>query len=544
MRLLSACLLLLSLGCARTSEFIGRIPQAQPDAGATIPEWNCGPRCFRDPGIPAPPEGPFTGAPDPAVPALVYPLAGSLHPINLAPPEFQWRCDGAREKTYRIRLTAAAEPARRYDFYVPCRPPPDIPTPAPIDQCTYPLPARVWRAVADENRDAEVIVTVEAADRQRGTVASSAMMRIAFSPEPLDAGIYYFAREGTGPAVGRIKRALAGGGAAQDFLLPMTGSNRFACAGCHAVSRDGRTLAFTVSDRNGFFSTVRVEAPSPPLVAPPDPPQIDAATMAVNADGSLALVSHDGPGGNGQLVVRETATGKEIKRLDPPGGRKVFFPDWSRQGQIVATLATREENAWTVLNGDIVVFPFDGVGFGPMRTVVAGDAALFHFYPSWSPDGDWIVFVSAPAGGSSYHNAQARLRLVSSDGARLVELGRAVHEPGKAATWPRFAPVSQAGGKLLFISFDSNMDYGYLLKNGIDPLGGWPQLWLAAVDLRKLPAAPAVGDPSSAPVWLPFQDPRLASVLGAWTERLVCGERSPCGAGASCDAGRCVPAAP
>jgi hypothetical protein len=90
----------------------------------------------------------------------------------------------------------------------------------------------------------------------------------------------------------------------------------------------------------------------------------------------------------------------------------------------------------------------------------------------------------------------------------------------------------------MFISFDSKLDYGHLLKSSLDPTGGWPQLWLAAIDLRKLASG---ADPSSAPVWLPFQNKGFASVLGVWAERLVCGAQSPCGYGARCEAGRCVP---
>jgi hypothetical protein len=516
----SAWLTILTLlACSRTTEFIG-----------VVPEWNCGPRCFvaenlRALQVPAPEL--FTSAPDPIdanQPELRYPLAGSLHPLNLGAITFQWRSVNLNRKYYHLRITATAAPQRRYDFYIPCQlPPPGDPAVTP-DQCTFPMPARAWRLLADENRDGEVTITVQAADESSFLVASGAPVNIAFTAAPLDAGLYYFSTGRTG-----ILRAPIGG-AAQPFILPGTAANRFACAGCHAVSGDGATIAFTAEQKTGFLTVARTADPQRPLLAPPEPPQANATTLALNHDGTLALV--EGPGG--QLAARETATGRQVAAVDAAGlgGGKLHFPEWSPDGrEIAATLALHEEDPYTVNDGSIVVLPYDGQRFGALRTVVAADAGEFHFSPSWSPDGAWIVFASAPLPGRSYDNPQARLRLVSRAGGTPIELGRA--SAGGGATWPKFAPVTESGGQVLFFSFDSKRSYGYLLNNETAPR---PQLWLASIDLRKRDA----GDPSSAPVWLPFQDTNFTNVLGAWAPRLMCGPRSPCAEGARCEAGRCV----
>src|SRR5450432_1525793 len=76
------------------------------------PEWsNCDPtvyRCFQDTGLSlsSPASGLFGGAPDPlAKPAIVYPLAGSMHAINSADITFQWkRAPGGAQSAFRIRL--------------------------------------------------------------------------------------------------------------------------------------------------------------------------------------------------------------------------------------------------------------------------------------------------------------------------------------------------------------------------------------------------------------------------------------------------------
>jgi hypothetical protein len=74
-----------------------------------------------------------------------------------------------------------------------------------------------------------------------------------------------------------------------------------------------------------------------------------------------------------------------------------------------------------------------------------------------------------------------------------------------------------------------------MLKN--DPAAGFPQLWLAAIDLRLLDS----GDPSSAPLWLPFQELTQRNHLGFWSERVPCTDASTCGVEDVCENGRCVP---
>jgi hypothetical protein len=502
--------LLALVACTRTTEFIG-----------SSPVWDCGPRCFSDEnlkGLPRPLPALWQGDPDPIganKPVISYPLAGSVHPVNLSKLTFQWRSGTAMAGYYRLRVTPQRDPNRRYDFYIPCRAPPVA---GAADECQYELPARAWSIVAQDNPSGDVSVTITSTrtDSQRNYDVESDPLPLTFAPA-VEAGFYYFSQ-----GQSAVLRAPLGA-AAQPFIAP---TSRFACAGCHAVSRDGRTVSY-VYDRQ-YLGVARAEAPAAPTIAPAEPPVPDATTTAVSPDGSLVAVS-----AAGQLTVREAATGRTLG--SPVAG--LFFPDWSPDGRaLAATQGTAAENAYSVADGSIVVLPWEGAQLGAARTVVAGDAAELHFQPAWSPDGAWIAFASAPRPGSSYDNPQARLRLVPSAGGAPIELGRASAVAG--ARWPRFAPVAQADGKVFYVSFDSRRPYGYLSRDPNTPRD-LPQLWMSAVDLRRLP-----GDPSSPPLWLPVQNPQVANLLGAWTERVACGPQSPCGDGARCDAGRCVPLPP
>ena len=211
----------------------------------------------------------------------------------------------------------------------------------------------------------------------------------------------------------------------------------------------------------------------------------DSSTLALNLDGSRALVSYQS-----KLELRDTADGSVLGTVDPSflgTERQAYHPEWSpTDDEIVVTLSDAADSEWAVRTGQIAILPYNGGAFGPAR-VVAPSGADFHFYPSWSPDGKWIVFVSTPSGLDriSYDQADTRLRLVSRDGGPIFDLANATQVVGRTSTWPKFSPYLQADGNVMFITFNSKIDYGFLLENDGRPNGGVPQLWMAAVDAAQ-----------------------------------------------------------
>ena len=224
---------------------------------------------------------------------------------------------------------------------------------------------------------------------------------------------------------------------------------------------------------------------------------------------------------SGRLFLRDTATGRtlfEVNETQLGLTQHAFHPEWSPDDQSIAVTVSAQGDAdWSVRTGDIGVLPYNDGQFGPVETLVP-TGTEFNFYPTWSPDGHWIAFATAPVGPTetSYQQVHARLRLVNRDTRAVYELGAASGPAGSTSTWPKFAPVTQPGG-LMFLTFNSKMDYGFFLPSNA---GGLAQLWMTAIDVSKL--AQAGADASRPPVWLPFQDVGEHSYLGWWAERVAC----------------------
>jgi hypothetical protein len=490
--------------------------------------------CFRDPSLPASSSGLFSGTPDPDPanrPSIVYPLDGSMHPINLADITFQWRRAPAVAQTvFRIRLQRLNSDV--FEFFVPCKHVTGGPTAEP-NECVYHMPPGAWIDTAVTSHGEALTVEIAGADPTRpGTYAVSAPMSLSFSPEDVRGGFYYWSNDLAG-----TERVLFGARATTPFIVPSTKTNPETCGGCHAVSRGGETIAFTQGSANdGVLRVAATSNPEQPLFA--SATMHDSGTMALSHDGTRVMVSYAG-----RLFLRNAATGETLGEVglaaipDPLHG---FHPDWAPDDKSVAlTLSARGASDWSVGSGAIGVLPIDlsatgSAMFGRVETIVENTDATFNFYPSFSPDGHWIVFASAPPGPdqTSYKQTNARLRLANRDTHAVYELENATNAPGRSATWPKFAPFTQAGG-LMFVTFNSKMDYGFYVSSA----SMLAQMWITAIDVRRLQTQ---GDASTPPVWLPFQDVTSFNYLSAWSERVGCRDANGCGAQQTCEQGACV----
>lgn len=549
-------------GCARTTEIVGRLVRDGGGGGGDVdaavdavdasvdappPALTCGDHCYRAAGVTADPSA-FDATPvvDPArQPALVYPLAGAVVPVNLGTFTLQWRRASAAQSSFRVRF---AGPGLVFDLLLPCDGAGAVAKPAtvPAEACLFALPPDLFATIAGPATGKTLSVAITALESGRPPVAS-VPANLEFSVAPVGGGLYFWSRKTLG-----ISRALIGSLAAADFVpgsaAPVA---RFGCVGCHAVSRDGSTLALD-AESDGYASdgnlvVTSTATPMTPTIPAPATPMRNAATMAVSPNGRLVLVSAGPTGDSGHAVVKETATGAVVATLDGAalagtGGTGVYFPEWSPAGdELVATVARVAPRPFSVSDGSIVVWHFDGVNFGPPDVLVAGNGGESHYAPTWSPSGKYIAFITGEVGAgiSSYLNPRSRLRIIarSSGVGGAVDLIQATQNPAVGVGWPHFAPFGEGDGARFYLTFESHIDYGYLRRNTAEANRGLSQLWLTAIDMTRLNQGI---DPSRPPVWLPFQDPNFSNLMGVWAERLVCGPQSPCDPGMVCTDSQCL----
>jgi hypothetical protein len=493
-------------------------------------------------------------------PQVLYPIDNVMLARNMNPPlTFQWK-GSFKDALYRIHVVGSHATYGEtivQDFYIgagACAT--DLTMGSNKLLCSYqPDGKSVWPSIALSASGGSATFTVAGTAGGGQPVAESPTQTLNFSPEDVRGGLYYFS-----PSISGLKRTPFGASTAGDFI---NGSNsKYVCAGCHALSRDGKKLAATFFGGDGTGGIVDAANPQNYLVKP-----LAGGGQGVNRwnfatfspDGKLLLTNWAGV-----LTLRDGNTAAKKFDLSPAlTGGKAVMPEWSPDGNSVVFVQIPPEGKlgkdfdnsnlvagdWDLGNsGSIAVMKYDndkGQFMTATPIVPSVMNSEYHYFPSWSPDSEWIVFATAKWPGSSptaaanlfgypgakspvgysmsYDQDTARLRLVSVDGGNVIELGNATHSANKATSWPKFAPFIQKQGSLVFFTFGAKFDYGWTVTDGQTP-----QLWMSAIDLDRARNDMGMTDPSYPPFWVPVQDPRQKNHSGIWTEYLSCMQNSDC----------------
>jgi len=168
----------------------------------------------------------------------------------------------------------------------------------------------------------------------------------------------------------------------------------------------------------------------------------------------------------------------------------------------------------------------DGAWGAPDIIVPSTGAADNNFFPAWSPDSKWLVYVNAAA--KSKDAVSATLRLISVTDRQPIVLKRLNERVSNSDgnlllgnSMPTWAPSTKPG--TFWLAFSSLRPYASLrpLDSKED------QIWIAAVD-------PSLADPSYAAFWAPFQSLEAGNHRAFWThtgedQQCSCVER--CGDG-------------
>ncbi|MGZ6095946.1 MAG: TolB family protein, partial [Polyangiales bacterium] len=405
----------------------------------------------------------FGGAVDAgSAPSFVYPSDGTLVPPNMNVLEFHFM-PAAGQTLFELAFKG---PSVDVKVYMPCTP--------VGGGCVYTPDATVWKLLAENGRGKDPITyTLRGVDGgSPGKVGVSASQKISFGLEDIVGGLYYW-NAGAGATM-RYEFGVSGSKGEVYMNAPMAGATT--CVGCHVLSRNGKRISLGLD----------IPSPSPYKV-------FDVATRAMiysqgstfgggganfftfNPDGTQIVTSNAIT-----LVLRDAATGKALKDpLANPGA----MPDWSPDGKrIVYAKPAMTPPCFGVFCGatgvdsaSLELIGPDGSG-GKNLVPFAGKN---NFYPSWGPDGQFVIFNRSPSNANSYDAPDAEVWIVPESGGAGTKLATA---STGGDSWPKWVPVTQKykGSGLYWVTFSSRRAYG--LRTAA---GKTAQLWMTAIDPAK-----------------------------------------------------------
>ncbi len=448
-----------------------------------------------DPSLPPNAGDWFTNNPeDPArAPTVVYPPVDVVMPRNIGDFEVHWT--DAVNNVFEISLET--------EFA-------DVRVIAPggngaiANGSWFAFLAQEWQdAVGGEQ---SVTYQVRGVDANNPTVIGAATPQIVkLSNEQMLGGLYYWAATAQNGPYGIFRHDMSKPGEpAEEFMTTAQTNGR--CVACHVLSRDGTKMAVTYDNGNGAATLVDVASKTP-----------QTSTRGWNfgaftPDGAKFLAVQ-----NGTLTVLDYATQAPLATMTSAG--YVSHPDLSADGtKLVYVLKDSNSSSdWSFNGGKIFIRTFDAATntFGPEQMLVSDTNN--NYYPSLSPDGQWVLFNRAAA-GTSYNNGNATLFVIKADGGGTpIELAAANQGLGLTNSWGRWAPFQQTYGAandpMYWITVSSTRDFGVRLVGTHRP-----QIWMTPFFPN---AASAATDPSAAAFRLPFQNIDSNNHIAQWTEQIV-----------------------
>ena len=523
---------------------------------------------------------------------IAYPLDGLLLPPNMNVLEVQFTAS-AGATLYEVDFENAITDVR---VETKCAAVPDVRGGASRG-CGVTLPQAAWNDIAGKNRDGDPVrVFVRATDAGGTCVATStAQIDLRFAKEDLAGGIYYW-QSATFGGVG----GTTGGIYSHDFgtfdptPTPFyTSGGTGTCIGCHTLSRDGARMALASDDPDGDdeFADVKTHV-------------MDVATRTVLGGATMSpgfqTFTHDHlkliastfkatKGGTTTGIDRafQVFDGDATKLLGTmtlPAGMAATQPDLSRDDRTLAfvvpaagTISPEGDHHFKMGALWAASVDLQTIALGAPKPVLAA-AGHNYYYPSFSPDGAFLMFDdaadaadTATSNGDAFYNRGARVKLLHyppAAGAQPVDLPALNVADGLSNSWPRWSPFVQSykGRSVLWVTFSSNRDYGlHLVNHGFDncyppegpaydqpqPLSkkgvtyescAQPQIWMAAVIVDADGSLDAK-DRSFPAFWLPFQDVNAHNHSAQWVEKVqgpppgTGGDGGTCGGlGAACSA--------
>ncbi|MEO8842788.1 MAG: hypothetical protein ABI591_06485 [Kofleriaceae bacterium] len=440
---------------------------------------------------------------DPSLaPVLVYPSDHILVPPNLGQFDVHWNNNAASsDDLFEVKMSNEYVDVRLYTTGL------DQPNPTAFWTVFAP---EVWYPIASTKQTLALDLSglAIASPATKGSVAAQS---VDVTNESARGGIYYWST--SSQAIYRYDVSTPNVPPAPFFPPGMEPSS---CVGCHSLSRDGTKIAMTL---NGATSGVAAVYDVATRVATPVAANgysgfdfsafnSDATKMFTIDAGVLNLRTLDG-----------TLLGGPFAPMT--AGTSVTHPEVSPDNTKLVTVEYSGGADYYVSTGTIVIWDYDDATntIANPRVLVASDAAngVQNYYPSFSPDGQWIAFTRD--NGYSYNNPSAEIWVIKADGTGApVQLLTSDTATGSLTnSWARWVPFGQTFGAsdtpMFYLTFSSQRPFGVRI-----PGGGRPQIWMTPFFPDK---AGAGTDPSGNAFRVPFQEVSSSNHIAQWTNAVV-----------------------
>jgi hypothetical protein len=552
------------------------------DAGFTAPDC---------PGCTFPPlNAPPCAAGTPAV-HVVYPADGVLVPPNMNVISVQWTPFGAPFTEFEVDFENSVTDVRIITKCAAQTMDTSQP-PQASGGCELVLDPNMWKVIANQNRGRDpVTITVRGTTDGMCANPSDDKVNLSFAEDDMLGAIYYWKSTVSANGVGGQIWVKSFGD--QNPEVQVNTNPNATCNGCHALSRDGIRMVINSDDDDsddeyGDVNASLIDMTTQTIIGgmggkgrgnmgpgfasfyPDHTEFVLSHGLGSVQPPSNMMYLYDGTMGTAQTNASNIGASTDVPTM----------PDWSPDGKNLVYVLPQAVGKWDgngrndddhVFGGSLMLLPYSGnQAFGAPAPLLMS-AGENNYYPSFSPDGQLVVFdraasdttVSGLTGckgtapmmvcpNDSFSNPGARVQVMQpTSGSAVIDLEAANGSPKAAPvpvsnSWPKWSPFLQSykSDKLLWIAFSSTRDYGLRVRNHLsgsyqcypadsyeDPGGAHkapfaascqqPQLWMAAVDVTK--AVSGQVDPSRVGFWLPFQDITTHNHTPQWTQAVASG---------------------
>ena len=420
---------------------------------------------------------------------IAYPPAGAMIPPNLGDMDVHWR-DPAGKDVYEVQLSGGFVTLK---IYV-----------AALGAATWhTLAADYWQLLSSGQNGVDLTVRVRGLQTATPATFIEGSETLRIAAEEVHGGVYYW--NTTRAAIMRFD--MSAQATPPEQFYPAVGQS--GCVGCHAVSRDGSVVAYRREGGNmNYGNALKVSGLQKQLTE--DTQQWNFAT--IHPDNSEMFTTTT-------TGLHRTVLQTGVTTPLYTAGR-IAHPDVAASGTaIVATKLTAGTEVWTSASS-LVVFDYDTTAktVGAPRTLVAQNGTAFPYYPSFSPDSNWVLYNQA-TGGDSYDNANAQMWVTKADGS-LPPIRLSLAEAAASHdSWPKWTPfvtaepTATANEPVMWFTVASRRPFG--VRSAANQK---PQLWLAPF----YPERALAGQPATGPaVRLPFQELAQGNHIAQWTEEIV-----------------------